>query len=226
MESIISIHSPRMGRDVWLHGERRGEGISIHSPRMGRDKSAWVTRVQPCAENFNPLSPHGERLPQGLPITAHKKISIHSPRMGRDQGFEGRFAARLDFNPLSPHGERPIDALPLAVLRCISIHSPRMGRDRQFALLRRHIPISIHSPRMGRDPGRTVTILHYQRSFQSTLPAWGETIHGSVIMCCTSNFNPLSPHGERPEGNKKHNTNSPFQSTLPAWGETSASCAV
>ena len=56
----------------------------------------------------------------------------------------------------------------------ISIHSPRMGRDMRLA--RREFPacISIHSPRMGRDGGNGGT--------QNTAP----------------DFNPLSPHGERP----------------------------
>ena len=82
-------------------------------------------------------------------------------------------------------------------------------------------------------------------TFQSTLPAWGETLvrvhpgHGRSISIHSphmgrdpgrlgcwpgkSNFNPLSPHGER----RLWATNlSPpalrFQSTLPAWGETGA----
>ena len=34
--------------------------ISIHSPRMGRDVT--LRRLRPRRRNFNPLSPHGERL--------------------------------------------------------------------------------------------------------------------------------------------------------------------
>ena len=57
---VISIHAPRMGRDLspryWAH--KRGT-ISIHAPRMGRDVCTAVVR-------------------QG------QNISIHAPRMGRD----------------------------------------------------------------------------------------------------------------------------------------------
>ena len=56
----ISIHSPRMGRDDTRRNCRGGrKNISIHSPRMGRDGCLcmFVSAVQ----NFNPLSPHGER---------------------------------------------------------------------------------------------------------------------------------------------------------------------
>ena len=83
MPSTISIHSPRMGRDLLdnraLKDERlfqstlpawgetmltrpreEGEEISIHSPRMGRDPAPISTPTR--GRNFNPLSPHGERL--------------------------------------------------------------------------------------------------------------------------------------------------------------------
>ena len=79
----------------------------------------------------------------------------------------------------------------------ISIHSPRMGRDR-----RRRLPpstsgcISIHSPRMGRDAERHRDLRGH------------------------ADFNPLSPHGERPARRRPGGGHEKFQSTLPAWGET------
>ena len=78
----------------------------------------------------------------------------------------------------------------------ISIHSPRMGRDQAVLYKDTVAPISIHSPRMGRDCCCSV------RPSQS------------------SNFNPLSPHGERPSISATSVSTHEFQSTLPAWGET------
>ena len=79
----------------------------------------------------------------------------------------------------------------------ISIHSPRAGRDLADSAVQGHAcGISIHSPRMGRDMAAM-----YRKpslSFQSTLPAWGET-------------------DTTPAGRGLLST---FQSTLPAWGET------
>ena len=192
----ISIHSPRMGRDTppftycqWFsyfnplspHGERRphryGQSqvgrISIHSPRMGRDTfyalvengvvtfqstlPAWgetqtVQAKLAALEDFNPLSPHGERRSWFRPPFVLKNISIHSPRMGRDMSCS-----------------------IVQLLAIISIHSPRMGRDITDAMQTNAINISIHSPRMGRDqircPARPPS-----SPFQSTLPAWGETL--------------------------------------------------
>ena len=79
--SVISIHSPRMGRDAPPPPSRSSATISIHSPRMGRDQSC---RQSGYAE----------------------AISIHSPRMGRDRSCLPRCRGPSNFNPLSPHGER------------------------------------------------------------------------------------------------------------------------
>ena len=77
----ISIHFPRMGRDVrdTLCNRLRTHfnPLSPHGERRRRF-AAGIPAV-----NFNPLSPHGER--RKFPMTPFVKIiSIHSPRMGRD----------------------------------------------------------------------------------------------------------------------------------------------
>ena len=101
----------------------------------------------------------------------------------------------------------------------ISIHSPRAGRDCRYPNAPLITQISIHSPRMGRDRLVNAPIVS-PSLFQSTLPAWGETIglrqrHGHYSISIHSprmgrdlmsvrrasistDFNPLSPHGERP----------------------------
>ena len=63
--------------------------------------------------------------------------------------------------------------------RGISIHSPRMGRDYFMLIPPSGVPISIHSPRMGRDSSSDNTCLLFLQ-----------------------HFNPLSPHGERPGGDR------------------------
>ena len=105
-------------------------------------------------------------------IVRRNLISIHSPRMGRDIGVMGKWA-----------------------WQDISIHSPRMGRDESAELVDDDHVISIHSPRMGRDRGRHRP--EHRLGFQSTLPAWGETMRHPSVFASLSHFNPLSPHGER-----------------------------
>ena len=108
----------------------------------------WASR---SAADFNPLSPHGERR--------------------RCSRFRGR---RANFNPLSPHGERRATTSNIDTLLDISIHSPRMGRDRLqvgiITVLEDFNPLSPHGER---PPSASVP--PPDTSFQSTLPAWGET---------------------------------------------------
>ena len=78
----------------------------------------------------------------------------------------------------------------------ISIHAPRMGSDRFREFLESMKHISIHAPRMGSDDSEKYDILKAR------------------------NFNPRSPHGERPLEDYFGLPTGVFQSTLPAWGAT------
>ena len=169
--------------------------------------------------NFNPLSPHGERL---------RLAEIQAPL--------------AYFNPLSPHGERPSVLSRRSTSRSISIHSPRMGRDRIGPDRRDHSAISIHSPRMGRDLLLMATC-GLRRGISIHSPRMGRDRRSRHAASLLSYFNPLSPHGERrqvhrgdqpgtdfnplsPHGERRCSwrlrpgTDWKFQSTLPAWGET------
>ena len=82
----------------------------------------------------------------------------------------------------------------------ISIHAPRTGSDAYGALqLVAGAIISIHAPRTGSD-FRFVQHLVCALLFQSTLPARGATVLSLAELAVSSDFNPRSPHGERPFG--------------------------
>ena len=188
--------------------------ISIHSPRMGRDMPL-IAYIDMYA-NFNPLSPHGERLTGYntstiiCPISIHSPrmgrdsvkfsgaqnltISIHSPRMGRDTLVRGQEAEVRFQSTLPAWGETETAGYFIYCLN-ISIHSPRMGRDymikKEKACIFNFNPLSPHGERHTDSvPPALVKI------FQSTLPAWGETIYKRARFK-HDDFNPLSPHGER-----------------------------
>ena len=55
----ISTHSPRTWRDNGRTPDYRIQVISTHSPRMGRDTLPFLLLLR--RQDFNPLSPHGER---------------------------------------------------------------------------------------------------------------------------------------------------------------------
>ena len=171
------------------------KAISIHAPCTGSDY------VEPSGlavhTNFNPRSPHGER-PAGSP-----------PAM----------VSASYFNPRSPHGERHSSAPANTSPPGISIHAPRTGSDYTALLPPSSQWISIHAPRTGSDVcdsvlnsvdslfqstlparGATFGILRCVadlKSFQSTLPARGATVCAGAH-ARGGDFNPRSPHGERP----------------------------
>ena len=162
-------------------------------PARGATSKRERNRSRMC--NFNPRSPHGERLSSvlALPLTRH-------------------------FNPRSPHGERPV-LMAAARGTDISIHASRTGSD--HPLERKKIQ---------------------KAKFQSTLPARGATGDWYDAWDSGADFNPRSPHGERPGARQyppfvyDFNPRSPhgerhcqvvrhfflkvFQSTLPARGAT------
>ena len=189
---------------------------------------------------FNPLSPHGERRDGRKPcrldwkfqstlpawgetaFTArfwpNTKFQSTLPAWGETQGFEGRFAARLisihsprmgrdgtvrstddycyDFNPLSPHGERLTVTKRSPAARLFQSTLPAWGETLLMGDVKGYAEISIHSPRMGRDKKERDICGHL------------------------TDFNPLSPHGERLKPLTLNDLAIEFQSTLPAWGET------
>ena len=61
--------------------------------------------------HFNPRSPHGERLTDYSYMGVNVAISIHAPRTGSDFSSRVPRPYHADFNPRSPHGERQTDSL-------------------------------------------------------------------------------------------------------------------
>ena len=185
-----------MGRDasgaLLPHGRGDFNPLSPHGERL-LDTMARVMEVY-----FNPLSPHGERPRAKTARNGSPSFQSTLPAWGETLLCQPWPAQASDFNPLSPHGERH----PLFLVYWIQLFR-----------------------------------------FQSTLPAWGETEgrppagngsndfnplspHGErrqPAQWCGQrwHFNPLSPHGERRGQNVEFQTTKSFQSTLPAWGETS-----
>ena len=174
--------------------------------------------------------------------TAELKISIHAPRTGSDSPISSdNIAAFRNFNPRSPHGERRRLWYYINVKRKISIHAPRTGSDLESLAHNDDNDISIHAPRTGSDM-YALDSMSSNSIFQSTLPARGATSdmdrvpYGRIISIHAprtgsdahnrrknhqrTDFNPRSPHGERPGSQEDGQRHDAFQSTLPARGAT------
>ena len=78
------------------------------------------------------------------------------------------------FNPRSPHGERQPDAVTRVIQRKFQSTLPARGATTRFRDGSHLSAISIHAPRTGSDGFTT------------------------LMLCGCVNFNPRSPHGERP----------------------------
>ena len=174
------------------------EQISIHAPRTGSD--ACENRCDCKCTDFNPRSPHGERLHHKRFRQVAKNISIHAPRTGSDGRAQEEGGNAGYFNPRSPHGERRDDSFSAI---CSGHFNPRSPHgERRWRLFFRiqesgnfnpRSPhgerparcfalsviqsISIHAPRTGSD-GQSLGTPVPKTSFQSTLPARGATLGG------------------------------------------------
>ena len=237
--STISTHAPRTGSDVFRAQAAPPARISTHAPRTGSDTLPRVVR-QP-GRNFNPRSPHGERL-------VIRSICC---------------AGMQNFNPRSPHGERRGDFVQSAHIGDISTHAPRTGSDLRELHGVLGAYISTHAPRTGSDgrerdggmlgdvfqptlPARGATLDFFQRpcfrsisthaprtgsdqqppepasppAISTHAPRTGSDTPAAARAARASNFNPRSPHGERQIGPPAQAGRQTFQPTLPARGAT------
>ena len=238
---IISIHPPRVGRDVLRPGTQCRRSISIHPPRVGRDDAppSITDGTMPFQSTLPVWGGTGEsRLRQ-----EQQDISIHPPRVGRDRCIRAIYRRSKNFNPPSPCGEgRPFFA---PVLHPLTFQStlPVWGGTWTCAVGFRSQTISIHPPRVGRDFFLFTYRFRFV-SFQSTLPVWGGTDcwHRRLPRCCRISIHPprvgrdgisegmdtreldISIHpprvGRDLDEVAQADWTAAFQSTLPVWGGT------
>ena len=168
--------------------------------------------------DFNPRSPHGERL--DIDNKLQVAFTFQSTLPARGATASGQFLANMAVfqSTLPARGATLLRDTRCRGLR-ISIHAPRTGSDAAFGFL-----------------------LRFVCQFQSTLPARGATRKRSTISLTSiisihaprtgsdhrragsrhaeMDFNPRSPHGERPKISSALKGKYIFQSTLPARGAT------
>ena len=148
---LISIHSPRAGRDTI--DELTGRGDDDFNPLAPCGARRVVaTTAPPLLTYFNPLAPCGARLRHYYDCLRDMLFQSTRPVRGETLRLRGYLLAHVF------QSTRPVRGETLGPVRVrhpgrISIHSPRAGRDlRQLYILIRRQVISIHSPRAGRDP--------------------------------------------------------------------------
>ena len=128
----------------------------------------------------------------------NSRISIHAPRTGSDGEAVDSLRAVRDFNPRSPHGERPVRRRPAPCRRWNfnprSPHGERHRRKDARAMLN---PFQSTLPARGATSG-WMTIGRRRRSISIHAPRTGSDLVSRSPTSAYVNFNPRSPHGERP----------------------------
>ena len=130
-------------------------------------------------------------------------ISIHSLRMEGDIHTHIMHYKLIYFNPLPPHGGRPVS-----------------GLKNQMQILFQSTPSA------WRETVYTRVYRQADSIFQSTPSAWRETINTGYRNMTGKNFNPLPPHGGRPEENAQAYSDMHFNPLPPHGGRptTGAQC--
>ena len=164
----ISIHAPRTGSDAALQEIKAILlEISIHAPRTGSDERLVVCKMSDI--DFNPRSPHGERL------------NVSSIQ-----------CSQYVFQSTLPARGATITGSASAWVQTISIHAPRTGSDSRPLQIATPQGISIHAPRTGSD-ARAAGYSATPSSFQSTLPARGATHHARAPARACTRFQSTLP---------------------------------
>ena len=125
----ISIHAPRTGSDINIASAKRFL-VAFQSTLPARGATKLLSRESAQRHNFNPRSPHGERLSGALQCTTSMIFQSTLPARGATLHRRWKKSSRTPFqstlpargatyprhfprpiwgyfNPRSPHGERP-----------------------------------------------------------------------------------------------------------------------
>ena len=168
--------------------------------------------------DFNPRSPHGERPNYVLTLVEACAFQSTLPARGATL-LEGNPGKQKLFQSTLPARGATLAADVEGFAHLISIHAPRTGSDRRIdGFNLRDADISIHAPRTGSDRGNPAFRPSY-RNFNPRSPH-GERPFSSMVFGTTRYFNPRSPHGERRAVLSQNRVRPVFQSTLPARGAT------
>ena len=125
----ISTHAPRTGSD----GLRRTQGlswrISTHAPRTGSDPA----KIQNTSIgiDFNPRSPHGERLSHGFECQPFLRFQPTLPARGATYTSASSSLPSRLFQPTLPARGATKNLEDAIASMTISTHAPRTGSDRR-----------------------------------------------------------------------------------------------
>ena len=146
--------------------------------------------------DFNPRSPHGERPFAPDSMTCKGKFQPTLPARGATDEADAAQWRAARFQPTLPARGATSGGWADSYIICtISTHAPRTGSDKASRKTKTANTISTHAPRTGSDCWH-LQALSNPNNFNPRSP------HGERPICVgitfsTRDFNPRSPHGER-----------------------------
>ena len=182
------------------HGERRLSiavvvPVPLFQPTLpARGATHRQRRKHTRDAYFNPRSPHGERRTYAAMPVLRRYFNPRSPHGERPFAISTNGRGGYNFNPRSPHGERRQGWRTWSPEENISTHAPRTGSDLHQERFYRPRCISTHAPRTGSDGCPPCPI---------------------AVAC---DFNPRSPHGERPSSACPSGTSKRISTHAPRTG--------
>ena len=171
---IYKFQSTLPARGATLTRRNTAPDCSNFNPRSPHGERLLSAGLPGLTTNFNPRSPHGERqkLCEELQEIAESQSTL--PARGATCSSSQSFSLSSYFNPRSPHGERRLlRAVDRKTYDNFNPRSPHGERLRWTVKKYATGEISIHAPRTGSD-GDLQARQNGER-FQSTLPARGAT---------------------------------------------------
>ena len=169
--------------------------------------------------DFNPRSPHGERLVYTIIPLLRQPFQSTLPARGATDDDDRALRTAHRFQSTLPARGATSRLRNLLSKLNISIHAPRTGSDLQHCPSRIDSPISIHAPRTGSD-GFARVLFRSPCQISIHAPRTGSDKHRLFVKSGHGDFNPRSPHGERQYRAITIKLIHKFQSTLPARGAT------
>ncbi len=174
----ISIHAPRTGSDRRSH-QRRTSRRRFQSTLPARGATQRRTSRRRKQRFQSTLPARGATRRPNIVLCAKPDISIHAPRTGSDALEKiGTKPADSFQSTLPARGATRHDGRRRTSAAAFQSTLPARGATCTLADVVRGTAISIHAPRTGSD----------------FLPPRGRLVH--------TDFNPRSPHGERPNGQR------------------------
>ena len=216
IKSVFQSTRPVWGATSVYKGKTVFLRISIHAPRVGRDirvpLDGWRGR------DFNPRAPCGARHCVAVQRIFANKFQSTRPVWGATTTFSTLPTKPKNFNPRAPCGARHgITGEPFKICAFQSTR-PVWGATVVMISGRAEIRISIHAPRVGRDAlgvSRSLNSAHFNprapcgarlachfktalfQDFNPRAPCGARRANRGVTMSSPTHFNPRAPCGAR-----------------------------